>query len=169
MNHGDNTHGDSRRQQKGPHMGMDLYNGSSDFWFSMSAWPKVLQLGRMGGWQPAGTLAPDWEYVGGSPPDAPRCCDIYKDWGGDYCFNEHQTVTAEDARSLADALEKMLDDIPNHDVIAHKTVKIESAGKQIGRGIAEGVEVSPIEWFGGHKKRLRDFIVFCRQGRFHIG
>jgi hypothetical protein len=86
---------------------------------------------------------------------------------GGYFVNDGQRVTAEDARALADALERALPDIPDHDAMAHKT--FEHPSEPGVRLVAIDTPASPYEWFSGDKKRLvRQFIDFCRQGGFEI-
>src|SRR5262245_53541873 len=78
-----------------------------------------------------------------------------------YFSNDGRRVTADDARALADALERGLPDIPDHDALAHKTVEIPQEPGE--RFIRLGTPVSPEEGFSGrHKARLREFIAFCR-------
>lgn len=93
------------------------------------------------GWKPMGTHpAPRIEVWG---LDA-------EDWDGTYLTNDGQIVIAEDALSLAIALEKSLDDIPDFN-------------------IEEGPKADPFEHFAGDKKRqLVDFIKFCQLGSFTI-
>src|SRR5262249_52232156 len=86
---------------------------------------------------------------------------------GGYFVNDGQRVTAEDARALADALERALPDIPDHDAMPHKT--FEHPSEPGVRLVALDPRASPYEWFSGDKKRLvRQFIDFCRQGGFEI-
>jgi hypothetical protein len=92
--------------------------------------------------------------------------------GGDpllrgYFVNDGQRVSAEDARNLADALERALPDIPDHDALIHKT--FEHPGSPGMRLLALDTPASPYEWFSGDKKRyVREFIAYCRQGGFEI-
>ena len=45
-------------------------------------------------------------------------------WSGVYNSNDHQTVTAADAVALANALDRILPDIPHHDAVEHKLMVI---------------------------------------------
>jgi hypothetical protein len=69
--------------------------GRSAHW-SNSGWPAVLQLAEDYGWQPAGTIPPK---------------RINRDaWDGGYASCDGQLVSADDAKALADALERGLAD-----------------------------------------------------------
>ncbi len=72
--------------------------------FSHREWAYLLMLAHHGGWRPAGTEAPPWEGGGPSAYDPER----HGPWCGSYTSNEGQVVTDEDARALADGLERAL-------------------------------------------------------------
>ena len=59
-------------------------------------------------------------------------------------------VTAEDARALADALERALPDIPGHNALEDKTVWV---GQPPVPCIPFGTPTTPFEWFSGAKKQ----------------
>ena len=86
---------------------------------------------------------------GGEPEDASM-----GDVDDNYQYPQGQTVKATDASNLAIALEKSLDDIPDHDALQYR----------------EGGEVQLIELFSGKTRKtlLRDFIAFARQGEFSM-
>lgn len=63
----------------------------------------------------AGTLLPEKDEEG-IPMDNGRW---NVNWGGHYCSNDAQLVTAEDAANLAFALQRILPDMPDHNVILH--------------------------------------------------
>jgi hypothetical protein len=84
-----------------------------------------------------------------------------------YFVNDGQRVSTEDARALADALERGLPDIPDHDALTHKT--FEHPGSPGMRLMAIDTPASPYEWFSGDKKGVvKEFIAYCRQGGFEI-
>lgn len=64
--------------------------------FSSDTWEHLLRLARLNGWRPAGTRQPlDWPAA--------------EAWDrGDYFASKGQTVTAEDARAMAEALSRAL-------------------------------------------------------------
>lgn len=88
----------------------------------------------------------------------------------DYSSRRRPMVTAEDALHLAEAAERMFDDIPGHDAIAHKVLSTLDFpfGKPM-RVLDPLADISPLEFFCGEgKARLRRFIDFCRAGGFQI-
>jgi len=93
------------------------------FRFGHCAWAPLLQVARLHGWRPQGVesgsrLAPDEQYV----------------------ENMGQHITAVDAGELAAALERALDDIPEHEAVEPPGLTLE----------------------------LQAFIEFCRGGGFRI-
>jgi hypothetical protein len=117
-----------------------------------------------------------------------------RSWGGHYFHNEWQIVRREDAAGLAEALERALPDIPDHDAMVSKTLTTNpfelSPDEDIETGIRTRISecfaycpqpgesnsnrpdpygVSPLEVLSGVVKDLvRVFIVFCRNGGFYI-
>src|SRR6266498_363908 len=71
--------------------------------FSRQSWPKALELARLYGWRPMGTRLP---FLSGF-------YELNAEWNGTYLTNDGQIVKAEDAFSLAAALERALGDIPD--------------------------------------------------------
>ena len=88
-------------------MSMDLRGPHRCFHLSASAWSDALELALIAGWKPAGTKL----------PTNPR-------WSGICNSNDCQTVTADDANTLAEALNRAMPDIPGHDAVEHKLVDI---------------------------------------------
>jgi hypothetical protein len=83
----------------------------------------------------------------GQPLFPPEHC---ADWDGSYFSNSWQLVTPEDARAIADALERALGDRPNG----------ESSSEPVG---------PREELLAGTRRRLvEQFIAYCRAGRFFI-
>ena len=140
------------------------------------AWHKMFELAKLGGWEPAGTERPlYWD----SPEFAPAL--EHEEWGAGYHTNDFQGVTAEDAAALADALERMLDDIPDvsppNRMVDYAEVGVsDDAPPQLKALLAElgvlkgpNTLLNPLEFFGGEGKReVENFIDFCRQGEFVI-
>lgn len=88
-----------------------LYNeNGNDYRFNISSFGPIVRLAKIGGWLPAGTL---YYNDDGS---------LDTDWDGGYFTNDQQIVTAKDAAAWADALEKMLDDIPEKSTSPRHTV-----------------------------------------------
>lgn len=128
--------------------------GEAGVWWEQWRWPKLLRLAEAHSWRPQGTSQPPEEqadYPGGR-------------WDGNYLSNDCQTVAAEDAAALADALERALPHVPDHDALARYALP------------SGGIEITPnhppapdADWFsGGNKPLLREFIEFCRRAAFRI-
>lgn len=113
--------------------------------FSRDSWFKVLSLGVFYGWQPMGTRVPSMTEIHGYDADY---------WNGTYLTNDGQIVVAEDALSLAIALKRSLDDIPDFNLEVYSS---------------DLSKITPFEYFAGDEKRqLEDFIRFCKLGSFLI-
>jgi hypothetical protein len=113
--------------------------------FSKESWVRILSLAMFYGWQPLGTRVPSITELHGL---------IFEDWDGTYLTNDGQIVVAEDALRLGIALEKSLDDIPDFN--------LEVYPPDLDR-------INPFEYFAGdEKRRLAEFIEFCRLGSFLI-
>jgi len=133
-------------------MGMDLEGEGGSFHFNIFQWSAVLVLAQSNGWEPAGTVL-------AQEPD----------WSGGYGTNDGQTVPAADAGQLADALERALPDIPDHDALEHKAKVVDLPDLGPTRVLDAQEKVSPIELFSGDSKEyLRRFIRYCRAGSFQI-
>jgi hypothetical protein len=142
--------------------------------FSRQFWTKALELARLYDWQPMGTL----------PPPIYDFHKLEADWSGTYLTNDGQTVKVEDARFLAAALERSLPDIPAWNkkidwsskfwleddlpewLSPEEKVLIE---EELEDGLLDVLGTHPLEFFAGdEKRRLVDFIRFCRLGSFEI-
>ena len=133
-------------------MGMDLDGKGGDFRFNIYGWRAVLALAEMNGWEPAGTVLE--QELG---------------WSGGYDTNDGQTVTAEDAARLADALERALPDLPDHDALEHNGPIKDIPGLGPTKLFALTEQISPVELFSGNgKERLRQFITSCRVDSFQL-
>lgn len=143
--------------------------------FRKEAWVKVLSLAMLYGWKPMGTHPASRIEVFGLDAE---------DWDGTYLSNDGQIVIAEDALSLAMALEKSLDDIPDFNIELDRVPKsrreddlpewlLPEEGVIIEGGTKDQPldlpEIHPFEYFAGDEKRhLVDFIKFCQLGSFII-
>lgn len=128
-------------------MGIDLLGKGrkEDFRFNIFAWREILMLAIDYGWKPKGTFENN-----GKGEILPR--EEAPDWSGTYFTNDGQIADQEDAKNLAEALEKALMDIP-YKRIKH-TEKISSPLKY---------------WSGkGGKKYIKAFIKFCKDGEFYL-
>ena len=142
--------------------------------FSRQFWSKALELAGLYGWKPLGTR----------PPSHVDFYELGAEWDGRYLTNDGQTVNAEDARALAAALERSLDDIPDENppidwnsIVQQEDDLPEWLSPEEREVIEEGLQdglldilgTSPLEYFAGDEKRhLKEFIRFCRLGSFEI-
>ena len=157
-------------------MSYELVNLSTEISrkFSRQTWAKALELARVSGWEPRGTTVPCTH-------------DLYElnaDWSGTYMTNDGQVVKAEDARSLAAALERALDQIPDAGVCFDwdpnrwrdddlpdwlSPEEKEFIEEALQDGLLDTIATDPFEFFAGDEKRhLKEFIRFCRLGSFEI-
>jgi hypothetical protein len=157
-------------------MSFELVNQSTEICrtFSRQSWTKALELARLYGWKPIGTLRP-------------AICDFYKleaDWSGTYLTNDGQTVKAEDAYALAAALERSLKDIPTvnkkldwsskfwlEDDLPEWLSPDEKAiiVEELEDGLLDILGTHPLEFFAGDERvQLAEVIRFCRLGSFEI-
>jgi hypothetical protein len=150
-------------------MGMDLRGAGGTERFSVTSWWKVLQLAQEYGWQPTGTQAPTFTLADGT-------VEAVEGWSGTYLSNSYQRVGDEDAANIAEALRRALGDIPDFDT-DEKWVDLPPSNPFERMMAEKGFEMSgpnpsltPIEFFSGEaKQRVKDFIVYCQAGGFHIG
>lgn len=142
--------------------------------FSRQFWSKALELAQSYGWKPLGTR----------PPSHLDFYELCAEWDGRYLTNDGQTVKAEDARSLAAALERALEDIPNEIAPTdwNSMVRLEDdlpewlspeeqefIEEELQDGLLDVMGTNPLEYFAGTEKRhLKQFIRFCRLGSFEI-
>ena len=156
-------------------MSLDLFNANIVLSrkFSREFVEQALELARRYGWQPRGTR----------PPETFNSYLLNADWFGTYLTNDGQTVTAEDACALADALECSLHDIPDVDheldwdphLWADDLPEWLSPRERdtIEEGLQEHAPVDmdqhPFAFFAGAEKQyLIRFIRFCRLGSFMV-
>jgi hypothetical protein len=125
-------------------MAFELHNQAGALRVSRIGWGKLLELGRMHGWQPAGTEPPQW--------DEPGMQAAYAEANGPYT-----SVNGADALALAEALLAALAAIPQ-----------QTTGR--GRRRAENAaQLDPHDFFAGeHRPRVSEFIAFARLGKFSI-
>jgi hypothetical protein len=142
--------------------------------FSRQFWAKALELAQLYGWQPKGTR----------PPSHLDFYELCAEWDGRYLTNDGQTVKAEDARLLATALERSLDDLPNENLPTDWNAMVqpeddlpewlspderEFIEEELQGGLLDILGTNPLEYFAGDEKRhLKEFIRFCRLGSFEI-
>lgn len=107
---------------------------------SYGYWASILQLAHEFGWEPARTLLYDWcNCEDGESPE------LIESWEGDneYFSSDHQIVTADDARAIAEALEAAVKALPD---------------KLIPSGV-----------FAYALDALKAVVALCRAGEFRLG
>ena len=157
-------------------MSYELLNRSTTICrtFNRQSWAKALELASLYGWQPKGT----------QPPLQYDFRLLNADWNGTYLTNDGQLVKAEDAFSLAFALERALDKIPDTNGKADwnslfcnvdeppewlSPAEIAMLEEELQDGLLDMIGTSPFEFFAGAEKhRLVELIRFCRLGSFLI-
>ena len=157
-------------------MSYDLFHQPTELHrkFSRQSWVKALELAGYYGWKPMGT----------KPPALVDFYSLGADWSGTYLTNDGQAVKAEDAFSLAQALQKSLGDISDENIKMDWNPKawleddfpewlspFEQA--MIEEGLKDDLldimETDPIQFFAGAEKhQLTEVIRFCRLGSFMI-
>ena len=142
--------------------------------FSRQFWVKALELGYAYGWRPLGT----------SPPPHMDLAQRDAEWDGTYTTNDGQIVRAEDARALAAALERSLEDISDAGVALDwdpdawrkydlpewlSPAERELIEGELQEGSLDILGTPPLAFFAGEEKYyLVQFIRFCRLGSFAI-
>lgn len=122
--------------------------------------------------------------MGTQPPSTINFHELGADWSGTYLTNDGQIVKAEDARSLAAALERALDDIPDVNAQINWSSKFwleddlpewlspperEIIEEGLQDGLLDTMGIHPVDFFAGDEKRcLIEFMRFCRLGSFEI-
>ena len=157
-------------------MSYELVNQSTEVCrkFSKQFWAKALELAKLYGWQPKGTL----------PPAHIDLNELNSGWLGIYLSNDGQAVVREDSYLLAAALEKALKDIPdenpkiewNHrswmddDLPEWLTPEEkEIIEDELQEGLLDIMGTHPLKFLAGdEKKRVSELIRFCRLGSFEI-
>lgn len=146
-------------------MGYDLQNEKGNtFRFSIWGYSPVLTLAEEYGWEPKGTVLPH-----------PRINEeegAEEEWDGGYFTNDGQTVKSEDAKGIAEALTKALDDISDVE-------QEHPLGKTKGTGTMSDIqekmnELHSLEgdkllrMFSGEQKKagIRKFIGFLQEGSY---
>jgi hypothetical protein len=150
----------------------DPYEIGDLAYFNIFIWPLLLELAVSYGWKPAGTRAPIDIYTGEI---------MTGEWDGSYCSNDGQVVIKEDAASLADALERALPDIPDHEIpVKQEVLSIDQLGPILANVIENefgkdaiiettNLDLSALELFSGLQKHaLICFIKLCRKDAFVI-
>ena len=145
-------------------MAVILRGAHGDFTLNHKGWGLLLMMAWDHGWRPLGTRPPDhWRHVNREalPEFWPKA---------DYVTGKGQRILAEDAAAFADALERALDDLPNHDPLSDKEVaRLNIPAFPTMRVVRSEVPTSAVEVFGGENKDgFRRLIEFCRGGELAV-
>ena len=136
-------------------MGVDFSGPGGEFQLNWRGWGLMLDLAHDHGWEPVGIERRSIDDAG----------YVQEEEGTTFIDNWHAFST-EGAASLAAALERALDDIPDHEALAPKDLSGDGSTRIPGNRIDE---VSALEWFSGPRKQIvRDLIQFCKAGGFTI-
>ncbi len=147
-----------------------------------TTWNWILEQACDHGWEPAGTLAPsDWrsmnyddgyvyqfaDYATWDLPGSYDRNDNFKPdrnkiWSGTYLTDQGQGVTAEDANSLADALELSLAKTTKN-VISIPAFAWTAGARSVNELLAREAE-----GLQGFYDRIPELVAFCRRGSFTI-
>ena len=184
-------------------MGMDLHGAGGTERLSIAAWGQLLDLASEYGWQAVGTEMNEesfrryLEFVAGVPKDEldSKYALALLEWDGNYWHNSDQIVTDADARGLAEALTRALEELPPDKLLDayevtiplfevgpepdEKVLQILKAlpsmsikdGVLVAVGLTDGAayEAKPTHYWSGHTERIRQFITFFEAGSFMIG
>lgn len=158
-------------------MSYGLHGNIKSLWVNSFVFPKILSLAYHFGWEPRGTEAAVWE---GEADLDNSVLDV------GYFTNSSQTVTKEDAKGIAVALQKALQYIPDTDFALKESIhapkkvnSIEELMKELTKSgisskskyfapITEEEKKEIIGMFIGEKDFLREFIDLCEDGEFYI-
>ncbi len=144
-------------------MSFSLGSKAGQFSATNTTWYHILNMAVQYGWEPVGTSASRFDYCNDVPIGEG---ETRSDWDGGYTTNDYQVVEDEDARNMADALERALPDIPD---VCAMTDKISNRGTPY-ETVDMRIPVNHFEWFSGERKGyLKRFIAFARTGCFRLG
>src|SRR5436189_49878 len=142
-------------------MSVQLHRGTQQIDFSQTSWYQLLRLAYYFGWQPAGTQIPPpaQDPVCGSEAAEPEEGGVLaseQPWNGSYFNLRGQWVTDEDARRLAEAIERAWPHLPADDVLSPEAGEPE--------GISWTRWYRPVDapgWFSGpRRQQLGEFVAF---------
>lgn len=130
-------------------MGYDLVRKEGSISVSQFTWIRAYALAIETGWEPEGTLPPaHWQKK-------------YGDWPGTYDSNDGQLVTADDARSMAAALEASLSALDPRQAYDRDSKD---------PTLLWGTRVNSVSYFSdpGKRRVLEALIEFLKGGEFEI-
>lgn len=145
-------------------MAVILRGEHGDFVLNNKGWGLLLMMAWDYGWRPEGTRPPEhWKHVNRE--------NLPETWAkADYVTGKGQRILAPDAKALGDALERAVDDLPNHDPLVEKEVaRLNIPAFPSMRVVRSDVPTTNLEVFGGENKEgFRRLIAFCRAGELAV-
>jgi hypothetical protein len=97
-------------------MGYDLCGRGGSFSTSLRTYPALLGLAFHFGWKPMCTQIDGAGYQSLYGGDEQKTEQARRNWRGGYTSNDHQWVTDDDARAIADAIDSALVEVPPAEV-----------------------------------------------------
>jgi hypothetical protein len=154
-------------------------NGNLGENFNIITWHSIYGLATIFGWEPKGTVTQCWvDKETGERTPLP-CCDPNNtregewieddEWSGFYFTNDYQEITADDAKNLAEALERMLEYISSNKLGAKGIVEESNKGDydEIEAAYDMADLISPWVEENGQKK-IKDCIELFKSGTCYI-
>ena len=148
-------------------MSVDLFNDRGGYFGTSNwGWALFIILAEMYGWVSNGTQPPKWHDPG-------------KPWNKeDYCSNNGQIVTAQDAQGLADAIELAIQDLspapeasdfqPLEERKPYGSAPTERLAMLLRAAQAEKPDTVILGFDLDYTAPFQELVDFCRQGEFII-
>ena len=127
-------------------------------------WHRLVELALIGGWSPRTESAVAFAF-------ARRQARGGRVFGGVDVPHEAVTIEREDSARLADALEGVLADVPDHSAAAQKSVEIVDLSASLhSRRVWPHEIITALEDFSGRRKRIiREWVrIFRVKGGFMV-
>ncbi|MDP2966429.1 MAG: hypothetical protein Q8N39_10425 [Pelolinea sp.] len=145
-------------------MSVDLFNDRGGYFGTSNwGWALFIILADMYGWVSLGTQPPKWHDPG-------------KPWNKeDYCSNNGQIVTAQDAQGIAAAIESAIQNLspapdfqPLEERKPYGSALSERLDMLLRAAQAEKPDTVILGFDLEYKAPLQELVDFCRQGEFKI-
>jgi hypothetical protein len=139
---------------------IELKRTGSQLCLSPTMWMLTIEMARVCGWKPGGTIRLDDDE--GAPSPTSDDLRHLMAWQTDYLSSDGQTVSAPDAGQLADALQKA--------VIQGDRILTDWSEGRTGDAVDVRTKPSGFRWFNTSQGRAHLFSIanFCRGGAFQI-
>ena len=133
-----------------------MNKNGGEFEFNGRSWGPVLDLAKLYGWEPMGTVLTEDDLIWSGLTDTALIQELIKNWNGSYYGNDFQIVEEEDAINLAHALMNAVKELPDK------------------KSYVDNYWITTRELLINHfsdldsKIHLKKFIQFCIDGEFII-